>query len=80
MTWLEVLAIAVLLLGLGGGAFLVAQRPSFWVGIGKAAFAAALPAIVKAVTQRMTPEEEAAFHKCMKRGGQWDHIRKKCRE
>lgn len=80
MTWLEALAIVVLLLGLGGGAFLVAQRPSFWVGLGKAAITAALPAIIKAVSQRMTPEEEAAFQKCLKRGGQWDHIRKKCRE
>lgn len=80
MTWFEVLALAIMLIGLGGGAFLVAQRPSFWIGLGKAALTAALPAIVEVMSKRMTPEEEAAFQKCLKRGGQWDHIKKKCRE
>lgn len=80
MNWLEAIAVLVLFVGLGGGAFLVAQRPSFWVGLGKAVVTAALPAIVKVVSKRMTPEEEAAFQKCLKRGGHWDHIRKKCRE
>mgnify|MGYP003341171930 CR=1 FL=1 len=31
MSWQEGVAIAVVLLGLGAGAFLVAQRPSFWL-------------------------------------------------
>jgi hypothetical protein len=31
MTWQEVVAITVVLLGLGAGAFLVAQRPSFGI-------------------------------------------------
>ena len=34
MTWQEVVAITVVLLGLGAGAFLVAQRPSFWIEFG----------------------------------------------
>jgi hypothetical protein len=34
MTWQEVVAVAVVLLGLGAGAFLVAQRPSFWIEFG----------------------------------------------
>lgn len=80
MNWLEVLAVLVLFVGLGSGAFLVAQRPSFWIGLGKAALVAALPALIKYVSQRMTPEQEAAFQKCIKRGGEWDHIRKKCRD
>lgn len=80
MPWLEVLAVLVLLVGLGGGAFLVAQRPSFWIGLGKAAITAALPAIIKAVSKRMTPEQEAAFQDCIRRGGEWDYIQKKCRK
>ena len=31
MIWQESVAVAVVLLGLGAGAFLVAQRPSFWI-------------------------------------------------
>ncbi len=31
MNWQEGVAVAVVLLGLGAGAFLVAQRPSFWI-------------------------------------------------
>jgi hypothetical protein len=34
MSWQEVVAVAVVLLGLGAGAFLVAQRPSFWIEFG----------------------------------------------
>ncbi len=79
MTWLEAIAVLILFLGLGGGAFMVAQRPSFWIGLGKAAFTAALPAIVKVLSKRMTPEQEAALRDCHRRGGEWDHIRKKCK-
>lgn len=79
MNWLEAIAVLVLFVGLGGGAFLVAQRPSFWIGLGKAVVTAFLPAIVKVVSKRMRPEQEAAFRDCNRRGGQWDHIRKKCK-
>lgn len=79
MNWLYALAILVLFVGLGGGAFLVAQRPSFWIGLGKAVVTAALPAIVKVVSKRMTPEQEKALQDCRRRGGEWDHIRKKCK-
>ncbi len=34
MSWQEGVAVAVVLLGLGGGAFLVARRPSFWIEFG----------------------------------------------
>jgi hypothetical protein len=34
MSWQERVAIAVVLLGFGAGAFLVAQRPSFWIEFG----------------------------------------------
>ena len=31
MSWEEGVAVAVVLFGLGAAAFLVAQRPSFWI-------------------------------------------------
>ena len=43
MTWQEVVAITVVLLGLGAGAFLVAQRPSFWIEFGSRLGRALLP-------------------------------------
>jgi hypothetical protein len=75
VNWLEIAAVVVLLIGLGAGGFLVAQRPSFWLGIFSAAFTALLPHI----TKRMTPEQEKALQECHRRGGNWDHFRKKCR-
>lgn len=79
MNWFETLALVIMLLGLGAGAFLVAQRPSFWIGIGKAAITAALPAIIKVVSRRMTPAQEQAYQDCLRSGGDWDFARKKCR-
>ena len=35
MNWQEGVAVAVVLLGLGAGVFLVAQRPSFWIVFGQ---------------------------------------------
>ena len=75
MNWLEIVAIAVLLIGVGAGGYLVAQRPSFWYGLAVVVFKAALPHLAK----RMTPEQEKAFQDCHRRGGQWDHIRKRCK-
>ena len=75
MTWLEIVAIAVLLLGIGAGGYLVAQRPAFWWGLGVIAFKAAWPFLSK----RMTPEQEKAFQDCVRRGGEWDQMRKRCK-
>ena len=75
MTWLEIVALVVLLLGVGAGGFLVAQRPSFWFGLAAVAVKAALPVLGR----RMSAEQEAAFHDCVRRGGEWDHIRKRCK-
>lgn len=80
MTWLEVAAVAVLLLGLGAGAFLVAQRPTFWVGLGTHLLTALWPHIVKYVMKRNTPEVEAQMQECHRRGGTWDNFRKRCRD
>ena len=75
MTWLEIAAIAVLLIGIGAGGYLVAQRPTFWWGLGVIAFKATLPYLAK----RMTVEEERAFRDCVRRGGEWDPMRKRCK-
>ena len=75
MTWLEIAAIAVLLIGIGAGGYLVAQRPTFWWGLGVVVFRAVLPHLAK----RMTAEQEKAFRDCVRRGGEWDFQRKRCR-
>ena len=75
MTWLEIAALVMLLIGIGAGGYLVAQRPTFWVGLIAAMLKAALPFLSK----RMTPEQEKAFQDCVRRGGEWDFQRKRCR-
>lgn len=75
MTWLEIAAIVVMLIGVGAGGYLVAQRPTFWIGLATAMFTALLPLLAK----RMSPEQEKAFQDCLRRGGEWDHIRKRCK-
>ena len=60
----------VVLLGLGAGAFLVAQRPSFWLEFGVRLGQALLPRVLKYVTRRMPPEEEAAWREAEKRGAE----------
>lgn len=76
MSWIEIAAIVVLLIGIGAGGFLVAQRPTFWLGMLTAVVKALLPIVLK----RMPPEEEAAWRDCIKRGGEWDHIRRRCKK
>ena len=75
MTWLEIAAIAALLLGIGAGGFLVAQRPAFWWGLGVVMFKAALPFLAR----RMSAEQEQAMRDCHRRGGEWDNFRKRCK-
>ncbi len=58
MSWQEAIAFGVVLVGLGAGAFLVAQRPAFWIGFGVLALKKLWPLIIK----RKTPEEEAQDH------------------
>lgn len=76
MSWIEIAAIVVLLIGIGAGGFLVAQRPSFWVGLGIAMLKSAWPYL----SRRMPAEQEKAMHDCLRRGGEWDHVRKRCRQ
>ena len=58
----------MVLLGLGAGAFLVAQRPSFWIECGSRLAKALLPLAWRYVSKRMSPEEEAAWREAERRG------------
>ena len=68
MSWQEGVAIAVVLIGLGAGAFLVAQRPSFWIEFGSRVAMALLPLARRYVSKRMSPVEEAAWRQAERRG------------
>ena len=68
MSWQEGVAVAVVLLGLGAGAFLVVQRPSFWIEFGARLGKALLPQAWRYVSKRMPPEEEAAWREAERRG------------
>ena len=79
MTWQEGVAVLVVVAGLGAAAFLVAQRPSFWIEFGARIIKAMMPRVIQYVTKRMPPEKEAEWRDCIRRGGEWDHVRKRCR-
>ena len=68
MSWQEGVAITVVLLGLGAGPFLVAQRPSFWIELGSRLAKALLPLAWKLISKRMSREEEAAWRQAERRG------------
>jgi uncharacterized membrane protein len=55
------------------------QSPDFVVGLTVFAIAAAVRASIPQITKRMKPDQEKAFRDCVRRGGEWDHIRKKCK-
>ena len=79
MNWQEGVAITVVLLGLGAGAFLVAQRPSFWIELGGRLGKALLPLAWRYVTKRMSPEEEAAGRQAVRRGQGDEWLRERWR-
>ena len=68
MSWQEGVAVPVVLLGLGAGALLVAQRPSFWIEFGTRLGRVLLPLAWRYVSKRMPPEKEAAWRQAERRG------------
>ena len=68
MSWQEGVAVTVVVLGLGTGALLVAQRPSFWIEFGSQLGKALPPLAWRYVSKRMPPEEEAAWRQAERRG------------
>jgi hypothetical protein len=79
MSWQEVVSITVVLLGLGAGAFLVVQRPSFWISFGARLGQALLPTALEYITRRMPPEEEAAWRAAERRGQGDEWLKKRWR-
>ena len=77
MSWQEGVAIAVVLLGLVAGAFLVARRPSFWIEFGTRLGKALLPLAWRFVYRRMPPEEEAAWRQAQRRGQGDERLKKR---
>jgi hypothetical protein len=75
VNWLEVVLILAVVLGLFSGAVLVARSPTFWFGLGTVMLKAALPYLLK----RMPPEQEKAMQDCLRRGGEWDNFKKRCK-
>ena len=47
---------------------MAAQRPSFWIEFGVRLGQALLPLVLKYLTRRMPPEEEAAWRQAERRG------------
>jgi hypothetical protein len=82
MTWQEAVATVVVLAGLGAGAFLVAQRPTFWVEFGFGILRAIAPSIWGYLTKRLPPAEEAAWRQAERRGqgDEWRKLRTRKRK
>lgn len=75
-----VIGLLVLLsVSVAAGGFLAARNPAFWYGLVSAALSAALPKIAEYVARRNTPDIEAKMQECIRRGGEWDNFRKRCK-
>ena len=80
MNWQDGVAVAVVLLGLGAGAFLVAQRPFFWIEFGSRLGKALLPLAWRYVSKRLPSEEEAAWRAAERRGQGDERLRERWRK
>jgi hypothetical protein len=78
MSWQEGVGIALVCIGLLGGAYAVAQRPAFWIEFGGRLIKAMAPAIWGYVSKRMPESDERAWQECERRGGRWNHRTRKC--
>lgn len=78
MDWVTLLLAAAVLIGVAAGTAMVVRSPTFWVGMGHAIVKAAMPAILAVVLKRMPPEEEKAWRECERRGGKWNHRKRRC--
>lgn len=79
MTWQEGVGIVLVCVGLLAGVYVAAQRPSFWLEFGARILQRLAPRVIAYLTKRMTPEKEAEMHRCIRSGGTWDHVRKRCK-
>jgi hypothetical protein len=72
------LLVLSVLIGIGGASFMVFRSPAFWGDVISEIATKAWPEIVKVFTKRMDPETERRWRECERRGGKWDHMRKRC--
>lgn len=70
---------AVLAALVAAGVWSAFQSPDFVAGLTALAIVAAVRASIPPITKRMKPDQEKAFRDCVRRGGEWDHVRKKCK-
>ena len=65
--------VVAVLIGVGAAVFLVMRSPAFWLDFGQQLAARLGPEIVKVLTKRLTPEEEAEWRKAERagRGEEW---------
>ncbi len=75
MNFADAALLLVLLLGVFAGTIVVVRSPKFWFGIAFEIVKSAAPYL----TKRMPPDLETQWRDCQKRGGTWDHIRKRCK-
>ena len=81
MNWLEIAAIALVCLGLVAGAFLFARRPEFWIEFGIRLFQRVWPFALgyfMKLGRRHDPETERRMQECVRRGGRWNNVKKRC--
>ena len=76
--WITILLVAAVLIGAGAGTALVVRQPGFWIDLGGEVVNRAWPEITRWMFGRMTPEQEKALQRCVRRGGRWDNMRKVC--
>lgn len=74
-TLVTALLTAAVLIGVGAAAYYVMRSPDFWVEVAKRTVIALTPILMK----RMPPDKEQEWRDCIKRGGQWDPVKKKCK-
>jgi hypothetical protein len=83
MTWMEGVAIGLVVVGLLAGGYIAAQRPSFWLEFGARLIKAIMPRVIAHITKRMPADEEAEWRAAERagRGDEWmrERWRKKLR-
>lgn len=71
--------VIALLIGAVIGSILLFRNPGNWVGFIGFAVTKLRPVIVAHMLKRMSPKKEEEFRDCVRRGGEWDPIRKRCK-
>jgi len=73
------LILAALTAAAAGAVWFAFQSPDFVAGLTALAIGAAVKAVMPAIAKPMSQADQKAFRDCVRRGGEWDHIRKRCK-